>query len=1796
MLSKSLRSAGLPPLPKRFSLCDSNWVTSVKNQNPYGACWAFAAIASVEASVLRREGVELDLSENNLITGHGYDWGFNEGGNGNMAMAYFLRWGGPILEGEDPYPNSSARITRAPSRHVQRVIRLPPRCSSVDNETIKRVLVEYGAVMASYCDLDGYQGYAESYNKVTGAYYCNKSYAHNHAITLVGWDDDYPAGNFVTRPPHNGAFIVKNSWGSDFGDSGYIYISYYDANLGTQEDMHAFVGVDSVSNYGMVYQYDDFGEVSHIGYESSTGWGANVFVAAKDEIVEAVGFYADAPNTGYKVEVYSGVDDVDPRSGTLMASVSGTCEFAGFDTVKLSSPVNIAKDVRFSVVVRVVSPGELYPIAIEENISRRTGFNYDYSSSAVAHPGESFINDNPDKWAWEDVSAEGMNCCIKAYTRYGQAAPLVVTSQVLANAEQNRHYSSTLIVSGGTPPYIWSLEGKLPEGLSFDSHGIISGTPLETGKFTFGVSIVDVDGERVITANDAFSLTVDLAMVFEGDNFDSPLNIVGASGSHYIEKFDRYTLEPGEPRHTEYYTETVYGYKFEYASAWFKWTAPSAGMVTFTSGSMIEGYRYPTFLALYSGDELSGIRRLAYSYDCQTNGDYTTSCSLEVEKGKTYRIAVVQGGPNAAVFGASLSLVWTMVGASPVSVWVDGVENVRECGDEVHFTASPSVTNGGESVTCCGWVGTGDVPATGNGNEVSFIVRQESSLRWLYATNYLVSALATEGGQAVVEQMPGGVCTDKELWVLAGDSLTLKAMADEGYGFVRWVDVETGRSCGVGESMVLSVDCPRSVKAEFMKLGQLGFMSPSLQVEEAQQIALRVVGGNIGEDASVEVHLSYQTAAAADLDLTKGMIDGVVPKGGLKFPLTISWKAGDVGSRLITIPVKADKNIEDDEVLIFQLAAERGMPLGAVRECRVTICDVNVAADYDEKQNKGTTKTKNGIADNYDLKVVCAANDGSNEICGYTTGQGRYYNGCNASLKAAARPGWEFKAWGEVVDGCTNIVGDKAAWSVQVVRETEMIAFFWRIPYMTGLALPANGGKVSGSGYCATGKKVTLKATANKGYVFAGWFADSAFSEPYDGTVDYRTPSLPLSMVANDVLLYAKFIPVAEDWATVGCEIENEYVTKQAIEPISVVADGASLPTVKATGLPAGLKFTDKLVTSKVTTGTGKDRVTILVTNALPNQIYGTPTKSGIFNAKVTVTTAGKATASTNLVFTVLDRANGERILRVEYDSSAGKTTGAGIYAAGKKVTLKATANAAKKATKTTLAQDATVFAGWYADLNCEEPLVGEVDFRTLSFPYVMPDVDATVWADFVPASEDADIVLVLGGHEVTPVAAETVFNTAGELTLVLNAKSVTVPKISVSGLPAGLKFTEKQILNKDKTILAGANTIYGTATKPGTYVVTAKLTNTTVKKAIERKFTIVVDNLTGANGSFREQIANARGEKYDLSVGVANLSVLPSLALANPNAKLSVSGLPSGLKYNAQSGVIEGVATKAGTYTVYLTVTEGKVKTVSTVTIDVAALPAWLVGSYEGIGEYSSYGFTDSREDNLLGMLTISSVGKLSGKFTLDVGLEKKNPVATCSLAALNRKEGVGDDAVYFATISLVFKAFGETRTLLREIRLSARPIGDSGLLGGRAVMDYDEVWFDLGQNLYGRKDFAAPVFASKTVEVSKTLEIHGDLECSGTSTLTATIGPKGSINFVLVDKVHDSEEAWTEQGKAKGTLIITGYDVAAGTYTAESAFVLDDGGTCYVAFSLNTDAQGRIISEGSEVVDCTDFANWSY
>ena len=392
--------------------------------------------------------------------------------------------------------------------------------------------------------------------------------------------------------------------------------------------------------------------------------------------------------------------------------------------------------------------------------------------------------------------------------------------------------------------------------------------------------------------------------------------------------------------------------------------------------------------------------------------------------------------------------------------------------------------------------------------------------------------------------------------------------------------------------------------------------------------AIVVAGGSDDAPSSVKILLLYQTAAAADLDLANGAIDGVTPKGGLKFPLTLDWAEGEISEKVITIPVKADNAVEDDEFFTLQLAEPIGMELGDDRVCLVTIVDQNYktlkAAVTPYKPKKGESVTTNNVT------VVCLGG-------GFTAGSGEYTAGTKLTLTAESRPGWTFKGWALLSDSET-ILSTKQKWQVAVTSDETYVAIFEKMPYVLALADPAEGGTVAGSGYYAKGKLVKLKATASRGYVFVGWYDSS--------TCLSSLASYTYEMPEADKTLTAKFISAAEEAATIsatvgGFSFDSETATTEANVTAGVylewaVAVDATTPvTVKVTGLPSGLKFTNKDILKKGS----KTEVEVPA-----NTIYGTPTaaskkdKAGAVvpsRVKITVTTAGKTTVVYAIALTV---------------------------------------------------------------------------------------------------------------------------------------------------------------------------------------------------------------------------------------------------------------------------------------------------------------------------------------------------------------------------------------------------------------------------------------------------------------------------------------------------------------------------------------------------------------------------------
>jgi C1A family cysteine protease len=337
--------------PEKYDLRKLGRVSHVGKQDHYGTCWIFAAIGSLESALL--PGTRLDLSENHMADFQGSRLRFEGRAPSTISTAYVARWEGPVLERDDPYPRPGAsREGLRAVRHVQEVLFLPPHSSPGANAPVKWAVMKHGAVDASMA----YE--AGSFNAATSAYYSRGGDVDHH-VCIVGWNDAYPAGRFLRRPPGPGAFLIKNSWGTSYGQGGYFWISYHDRSLG--KSLAVFNGVEGAANHDAIYQHDALGWSRSIGYQSTTAWFAARYTSGGDGSVTAASFYTAKPGATYEVRVAPSLADV----AAAPVAGSGTLDVGGYHTVDLATPAPVTDGADFVVAVRLTTPGSRSPIPVE---------------------------------------------------------------------------------------------------------------------------------------------------------------------------------------------------------------------------------------------------------------------------------------------------------------------------------------------------------------------------------------------------------------------------------------------------------------------------------------------------------------------------------------------------------------------------------------------------------------------------------------------------------------------------------------------------------------------------------------------------------------------------------------------------------------------------------------------------------------------------------------------------------------------------------------------------------------------------------------------------------------------------------------------------------------------------------------------------------------------------------------------------------------------------------------------------------------------------------------------------------------------------------------------------------------------------------------------------------------------------------------------------------------------------------------------------------------------------------------
>ena len=202
--SGMMKSAG--DFPASYDLRDFSRVTSVKDQKSWGTCWAHAAMSSLESNLLPDEN--WDFSEKNLVNRNLIGTTPDSGGNHYHSGGYFTAQLGPLSEANDPYPSGTWNYS-SPSGPVEKNVYgihwLPDKSSPTDLDFIKQSVMDYGALETTY-----YENH--DWNNTFNSYYCPSANTINHAVTIVGWDDNFSRYKFTTAPPGDGALLIKNPY------------------------------------------------------------------------------------------------------------------------------------------------------------------------------------------------------------------------------------------------------------------------------------------------------------------------------------------------------------------------------------------------------------------------------------------------------------------------------------------------------------------------------------------------------------------------------------------------------------------------------------------------------------------------------------------------------------------------------------------------------------------------------------------------------------------------------------------------------------------------------------------------------------------------------------------------------------------------------------------------------------------------------------------------------------------------------------------------------------------------------------------------------------------------------------------------------------------------------------------------------------------------------------------------------------------------------------------------------------------------------------------------------------------------------------------------------------------------------------------------------------------------------------------------------------------------------------------------------------------------------------------------
>ena len=379
----------------------------VRNQNPFGTCWAFAGTGIFEYAVDKQNQSNLtDFSEEHMVqrlskkSSTGYQiTSKDHGGNELMYAGYFASGFGPVQDSLFPYRYDNEFLSALDSifdvkaeYRAKDIQFFDTTCtqegtlSEETKSTVKTAIYNYGAAS---CGIAWYDSFVQS-DQIS--FICTEQNARedfiNHEITIVGWDDSYSKDHFEGNANKNGAWLIRNSWGNRRGDQGYFWVSYEDTSL---------LPSCTIRSYGVlnpdetIYNLDDCGALApEVMYQNASKAGfINVFSINGDhQALKEVTFYESETNADYQifyVPVSSNGELLINEKKELTSKKA--VPYPGYHTVSIEKEKQWKVTGKAGIMVEITSNYPEVSIGAEGSLESESGRVY----IPTIHKGESYL-------------------------------------------------------------------------------------------------------------------------------------------------------------------------------------------------------------------------------------------------------------------------------------------------------------------------------------------------------------------------------------------------------------------------------------------------------------------------------------------------------------------------------------------------------------------------------------------------------------------------------------------------------------------------------------------------------------------------------------------------------------------------------------------------------------------------------------------------------------------------------------------------------------------------------------------------------------------------------------------------------------------------------------------------------------------------------------------------------------------------------------------------------------------------------------------------------------------------------------------------------------------------------------------------------------------------------------------------------------------------------------------------------------------------------------------------------------